>query len=90
MTGFLSDMLMQPESGAGPVQTVTPGASPYTYTARAPGSLSIQGGTVSLASFSRNGAAVTLGLTSGLVPLAAGDSVTVTYAVAPTLTFIPR
>lgn len=87
---LFDDMLMQLESSGGPIQSVTPGASPYTYTAMQPGSLSVQGGTVSLTSYARAGVSLTLGLSGGLIPVSTGDAVTITYAVAPTLYFIPR
>lgn len=87
---ILDEMVFQAAVEGGNIQAVTPGASPYTYTAKQSGALSIQGGTVSLASLSRNGVSVTLGLVSGLISLSSGDSVTITYVVAPTINFIPR
>ena len=69
---------------------VTPGASPFAYTAATYGNLVIQGGTVSAITLTRpGGAAVTLGVTAGMFPVQANDVVTVTYSVAPTMTFIP-
>lgn len=90
MPGFISEMILAPETTGAPIQAVTPVASPYTYTATQPGSLSVQGGTVSLATYARAGVSLTLGLTGGLIPVATGDKVTITYAVAPTINFIPR
>ena len=90
MPGLIAEMIFAPESMGAPIQPVTPGASPYTYTATQPGSLSVQGGTVSLASYARAGVSLSLGLTAGLIPMATGDKVTITYVVAPTLNFIPR
>lgn len=82
--------ILQPASSAGPIQALTVAASPLTYVARDPGSLSIQGGTVSLVTLARGAVSLTLGLTGGLIPLAAGDRVTLTYLTAPVLNFIPR
>lgn len=68
---------------------VTVGVSPATYQATANGTLLVKGGTVSAISLTRLNTYV-LGITSGLVPMSIGDSVTVTYSVLPTLTWIPR
>lgn len=87
---FLSDMVFSVESFGAPIQSITVGASPYAYVAPHHGSVSIQGGTVSAVTLTRQGTAVTLGLTAGLVPVATGDVVTVTYSAAPTMKFIPR
>jgi len=88
--GFMSEMVFATETTGAPIQAVTPGASPYAYTATQDGALSVQGGTVSLVAFARAGASLTLGLTNGLVQMATGDKVTITYTVAPTINFIPR
>lgn len=70
-------------------QAVTVGGSPYTYTAPSNGMLVIAGGTVSLVQYGRAGTLTTLGLVSGLIPMRVGDTVKTTYAVAPTMTFLP-
>lgn len=49
---------------AQPVQAVTPGASPYTYTALANGVLSVTGGSVSSVSIIRQGVSVATGITT--------------------------
>lgn len=67
---------------------VTPGASPYTYTAGRSGLLVVSGGTVSLIEYGRAGAFVGAGLLAGVIPVVAGDAVKTTYAVAPTMTFM--
>jgi lysophospholipase L1-like esterase len=76
-----------------PIQP-TPDASPYTLTNRggAPLMVYVAGGTVFAITLSRAGAALTIGATSGTFQLAQGDSVTITYTVAPTVTtqFIER
>ena len=73
-----------------PIVAVTPSGSPYTYIAAKPGSVSVAGGTVTAISITRGGTTVTLGATAGLFSLSTGDTMTVTYAVAPTIHFIPR
>lgn len=69
---------------------VTPTGSPYTYSAPRRGSLIVSGGTVSLIRFSRDGSTFyDTGATAGMFPLNAADRLEVTYAVLPTLTFVP-
>jgi hypothetical protein len=48
----------------------------------------IQGGTVSSITYTRKGT-YTLGFTSGYFPLSEGDIITITYTVAPTVTYFP-
>ena len=67
---------------------VTPGASPYTYTAPTRGSIYLAGGTVSLIEVSRDGATFyPTGQTAGVFQLILGDQLRVTYTVVPT-TFV--
>ena len=84
------DILWQdPPAAAQPVVPITPGASPYSYTAPFWGSVAVTGGTVSAIAISRQGTSIATGLTVGVFPVARGDVLTVTYSVAPTITFIP-
>jgi hypothetical protein len=64
--------------------SVTPGGSPWTYLATLPGTLILNGGTVSAVAYA--GHAV-CSATPCLVPLNAGQSVQVTYSSAPTAVF---
>lgn len=74
----------------GPIVSVSATASPFVYTASSNGVLAISGGTVSSISFARaRVSGVDVGFTSGLVPMAQGDSVTITYSAAPALSFVP-
>lgn len=57
--------LPEPAPVAQPVQPVTVGASPFTYTALANGVLSVTGGTVSAASIIRQGVSVATGIGAG-------------------------
>jgi 2-keto-4-pentenoate hydratase len=70
-----------------PLAAVAVGASPFTYVAPDNGKLVVQGGTVSLVELGRKGSFVTTGITAGVVPVARGDQVRVTYTVLPTATF---
>lgn len=54
------------------------------------GLLTVSGGTVSQISYGRRGTFTALGITSGLIPIRAGDVVRITYSVAPTVAFIPQ
>lgn len=70
---------------------VVPASSPYTYKATQGGTLIIQGGTVSMVSFSRDGVTnFNAGQTQGMFPLSQGDLLIITYSAAPNLTFVPR
>lgn len=70
------------------IRSVSPGASPFTYTATTIGHLLIAGGTVSAVSLVRGATSISIP-TSGFIPMAAKDAVMITYSVAPTLSFIP-
>ena len=67
---------------------ITVGVSPYAYTAQSNGHVVVTGGTVSAISLTRVSAHAT-GFTAGFIPVGNKDVVTVTYTVAPTMTFIP-
>lgn len=72
------------------VIAITPGASPFAYTALAEGSVTVAGGTVSAISITRGATVVPTGATAGIFPLSQGDIITVTYSVVPTtMNFIP-
>jgi hypothetical protein len=65
--------------------------TPFTYTSSQRGFVIVQGGTVSLIQFSRDGVTnYSTGQTSGCFPLAAGDSLIINYTVAPSVTFVPQ
>jgi hypothetical protein len=70
--------------------SVTLTGSPFIYTAARRGFLIIQGGTVSLVQFTRSTTPYSLGSTQGAFPLSQGDSITITYTGAPTVTFVPQ
>lgn len=64
------------------------GASPFTFMATTIGNMFVTGGTVSSIVLTRSGVSITC-QPDQFIPMAAGDTVTVTYAVAPTMTFVP-
>lgn len=72
-----------------PESAITVTASPFTYTLPSNGYVVINGGTVSAINVKRINSYVT-GLTGGVIALSRGDSVVVTYTVAPTMTFMPQ
>jgi hypothetical protein len=72
----------------------TVGASPYTFTnsGRSDATAIVSGGTLSAVDFSRNGTTFinVSGIGPAQVQLSPGDSIKLTYTVAPTLTVVPR
>lgn len=68
---------------------LTLGASPYAYTATGKGFVIIRSGTVSAVQFTRSSTTLT-GQTSGIFPLSQGDTLTITYSVLPTVTWVPQ
>ena len=69
------------------VLTVTVGASPFDYLAHRDGFVSIVGGTVSAVAFVREGVSTSLGVVA-VVPVKKGDTVRITYTVAPAVTLV--
>lgn len=67
---------------------VTVTASPFSYQAPSRGAIIINGGSVSKVAFTRAGT-YTTGQTSGMFSVSLGDILVVTYASAPSITFIP-
>lgn len=69
------------------VQTLT--GSPFSFVAYTPGTVFVVGGTVSAIAILRGTATVATGMTSGMFTLGQGDTLRITYTVAPTVTFLP-
>lgn len=82
---FLNDLVKPP----GPASSVTMTGSPFSYDAATRGTLVVTGGTVSAIQLNRQGETYSFGVTSGLVPVGAEDTILITYTVAPTVTFLP-
>lgn len=72
-----------------PPSSVAVGASPVTLTAADPGFYVITGGAVTMLSLTRQGLTVNLPTTLVQVVVSAGDTLTITYTSAPTVTFWP-
>ena len=77
-------------SSAAPIDTVVLPVSPALFVATFPGNLLIANGTVSALSLTRARVTVPLPMTSGFIPLAQGDELTVTYSILPDAYFIPN
>ena len=70
---------------------ITLTGSPFTFTAPVRGFVIVQGGTVSLVEFSRDGTTFyNYGTTAGPFPLSAADRLRITYTVLPTMIFVPQ
>jgi len=81
-----------PFRNTGAIATITPGASPYTYT-NSDGfdeDVIVQGGTVSKIEFGRGATFQDVGLTAGMYHLSPGDKLKVTYTVVPNMVKVPR
>lgn len=82
---FFARLTAQPP----PITAVKPTVSPFTYVASTNGNLAASGGTVSAITITRARMTIPTGVTGGIIPLSQGDSVTITYSVAPTIHFTP-
>lgn len=67
---------------------VSVSASPFSYTAKEPGSVVITGGTVSAVHLVRGTTDINL-TGQKIIPMSINDTVIVTYSVLPTIQFIP-
>lgn len=85
-----AEMVFQPPILGSAIQSITAGASPYTYRTQQDGTLSIVGGTMSAVSLARAGVTISLAVSTPMIPISPGDAVTIAYTVAPTLKLIPR
>ena len=85
-TGFFSRLAAAP----GGVQAISPTASPFAFVAPADGMLISTGGAGLGLTLTRGRSTIPLAAGGGLIPLSQGDTVTLTYSVAPSLHFVPR
>ncbi len=76
----------------GPAAGIPVSSSPFKYVAQQGGSVIVNGGSTTQISFSRDGSNFFItGQTAGMFSLAQGDTLQVTYPVAPPImTFVPR
>lgn len=91
----LSEMTMASSLQDGGVQStnsITVGASPFTYTATYRQAVHVVGGTVSVLSYGRGATSLLLGVVAAgeIVEMNAGDTLKATYTLTPTMTLIPR
>jgi hypothetical protein len=94
---LLSDIVQTASEAAAPIEIVTVTASPFTYTAKRPGTLVSGDGAAVLIEFIRAGVTVAFSSMFGEFPMATGDAIRVTYStvsatylLAPKIQFIPR
>lgn len=79
-------------TGFGSIVGITVDVSPFVYKASiSPGTVLVTGGTVSAIELSRDGGTTyyNVGITSGPVRILSDDWLRVTYAVLPTMTWVP-
>jgi hypothetical protein len=84
----LNEVMSRTDTPLTAASSLTVTASPFTYAASSDGCVSVVGGAVTVLAYGRQGAFTTI--SGGLVPVKRGDSVRITYTVAPTVTFIPQ
>lgn len=93
---FAQEIVLAPviggEAGALPVSNITVGASPFTFTAKDRCGVHIINGTISALNFIRGSSTLGMFILSAgqIIELNIGDSVQVTYSVAPTMKLVPR
>ena len=79
------------------INSITVGASPFSYVAREPGNISITGGTLINNGIGNNGISLTRGnviidfgtVTNRIVPIGINDIIKINYSVLPTVMFLP-
>lgn len=88
----LTEMVMQPQQDRAMTapESVSVGASPFTFMADRDGFVVVAGGTVSQQEYGRGTTFTNVGLLTSMLPIMLGDSIRVTYSAAPAITFIPR
>jgi hypothetical protein len=82
---FFGTFISQP----GAFQPLTLTSSPFSFMASENGSILIKGGTVSNVALTRGTATLNMAQSAVPVVMGLGDTITITYTVAPTITFIP-
>lgn len=78
---------LQQQSAERPIDVLSPGPSPFEYEATCIGNLCLAGGSGLTVTLTRG--SVTVTVTGGLVPMAAGDIVSVAFSGTPNVSFIP-
>ncbi len=73
-----------------PIETVTVGASPFTYVAMIKGQVVINGGTTVSVDFSRDGTNFfPVPPSPAVIPMCKADRIRIAYATPPTVVFFP-
>ena len=91
LSAYVPEEYTAPLPRAQPVHAITPGASPYTYTAPFDGWVTVSGGTVSGLDLSRDGTTfIATGVLAGPIPVSRLDKLKVTWTGSPTMNFFPR
>ncbi len=88
-----SDSLLQdPPPPSGPVIPITPGSSPFTYTAIHDGTICISGPPSATINVIRYGVTVPTGMTDGAIPVRKNDQVYISWSggTAPVMNFLPN
>lgn len=85
-------VLPDPAPPPGQIIPVTPGASPFTYTAFHDGTMFVSGSISSTIALTRYGVNVPLGLSDGTIPMRETDQLTLTWSggTPPTLNYLPN
>jgi len=84
-------LLPDPLPQAQPAKSISVGASTFTYTAPADGTVVVTGGPASSITYVRQGTSIATGLIVGAFPVSRLDQLQVAYGgSAPTMTFLPR
>lgn len=85
-----ADELLSSTTATAPLVTMAMGTSPYVYTAPADGWVVVQGGVISVIELGRKGVFALTGINAGVMPVATGDQVRLTFVTPPTLTYFKR
>ena len=88
--GVVSDRLGGSIITVSPPITVIPTPSPFIYTASSDGAIITKGGTVTKQEYGRSGFYSDIGSLNSITQIASGDTFRISYATAPTITFIPK
>ena len=88
-SAFFQAIAAQLTAKPGAPSAMAVGASPAAFTASTAGTAVVAGGTVTDMTLTRGTAVTDLGATGSLVPMSAGDVLTITYTAAPAVTFVP-
>ncbi len=78
---------LQQQTAERPIQLLSPGSSPFEFEATCIGNLALTGGTGVAVQLARGG--TTIAVSGSIIPMAAGDIVSVTFGGALSASYIP-